>query len=59
LGLSVASQHFVGGQPILWVIFRKFSIYRNFLILEKKFYILRKFPILRKFFQDIGGQPIP
>jgi hypothetical protein len=54
LSLSAAIQHSVGGQPILWAIFRKF-----FLILEMKISILGKFSILRKFFQDIGGQPIP
>jgi hypothetical protein len=47
LGLSAASQHSVGGQPILWVIFFKLSI------LERRFYSFRKF------FQDIGRQPIP
>jgi hypothetical protein len=54
LGLSAASQHSVGGQPILQVSFRKLSTFRRFfLILE------RKFSILRKFLQDIGRQPIP
>jgi hypothetical protein len=43
LGLLAASQHSVCGQPILWVIFRKLSIFRN------------DFLIFRKFFQDIGG----
>jgi hypothetical protein len=30
LGLSAASQHSVGGQPILQAIFRKLSIFRKF-----------------------------
>jgi hypothetical protein len=29
LGLSAASQHSIGGQPILRVIFRKFIIFRK------------------------------
>jgi hypothetical protein len=30
LGLSTTSQHFVGGQPILWAIFRKDILYFKF-----------------------------
>jgi hypothetical protein len=58
LSLSAASQHFVGGQPILRDIFRKLYIFRKFLFLEKLLY-LTKFSIFRKFVEDIGGQPIP
>jgi hypothetical protein len=29
LGLSAASRHSIGGQPILRVIYRKFSIFRE------------------------------
>jgi hypothetical protein len=53
LGLSSTSQHSVGGQPILRVIFRKLSIFRN------KISYFGMFFIFRRFFQDIGGQPIP
>jgi hypothetical protein len=42
LGLLAASQHSVGRQPILQVIFRKTSIFR------KKISILRTFSIFRK-----------
>ena len=51
LGLSATSQHSVGGQPILWGIFRKFFIL-------KKYFILRIFSIFR-FLKDLGGQLIP
>jgi hypothetical protein len=29
LGLSAASRHSIGGQPILWVIYRKNSMFRS------------------------------
>jgi hypothetical protein len=52
LGLSTASQHSVGGQPKLHVIFRKFSFFR------KGHVYFGKFSIFRTFFQDIGEQQI-
>jgi hypothetical protein len=43
LGLSAASSHSIGGQPILRVIYLKNSIFRKiFLFLKKKISILRK-----------------
>jgi hypothetical protein len=59
LGLSTASQHFVDWQPILQVIFRKFSILESFPIFRKENFHFKKVSIFGKFFQDIGGQPIP
>jgi hypothetical protein len=52
LGLSAASQHFVGGQPILRVIFRKVSILESLFYFKKKIYLKKKI-------QDISGQSIP
>jgi hypothetical protein len=59
LGLSAASQHSVGGQPILRVIFRIFPIFRQFLLsLEKKFLFL-DFLFLESFFKISVGSQYP
>jgi hypothetical protein len=39
LGLSTANQHSVGGQPILWDIFRKKYILKSFLFFKSFFKI--------------------
>jgi hypothetical protein len=47
LGLSIASWHSIGGQPILQVIYREPSIFRKFFHFLKESYLLKS--IFRKF----------
>jgi hypothetical protein len=59
LGLLAASQHSVGEQPILRVIFRKLSILDFFLFLERKSPILDHFLFLESFFRISTGNRYP
>jgi hypothetical protein len=50
LGLSTASQHFFGGQPILQVIYRKFPILeRVFSNFGKEIFYFKNLFFLKKF----------